>query len=461
MCPTCARVLANFWHDTFMLKVWPRPGFEKMSAYQYLCLSAIGLMVLGWTTRAGADDDDVTILKPSAADAATANSSSATNPDGTPVVHKSSHRKNKTAVATTAAAKPTSAGTTNPAAATTAAPSSVPTAVATTAAAPAVETDLPIARPGSGMVTNNPEPIPAQATMPSAPEGTVPRRPYVPYRGDVTTMASFTSGSTVVGGLGTYSPNTKPVTIDNVKFTDFEKRTQTYPWKQNIVTTLFWIGEGSTPISATTNVASAWDEDWRRSNSGSDSPDDEQGYVNGSHASTQNPFYVALPFNDLSEPELARRWLPAGWYHPSHNGEKPESACRHRWVEIKNRQGEYCYAQWEDVGPLRSDDAEYVFGSERPQGLGDHHAGLDVSPAVAKYLHIDGKNDITSWRFVDFSDVVPGLWLKYDEEAVIFQAIKSMKDEHENEIPIQRTSEPIEDKSIMDDNERKVSGARG
>ena len=68
---------------------------------------------------------------------------------------------------------------------------------------------------------------------------------------------------------------------------------------------------------------------------------------------------------------------------------------------IKNAQGRSCFAQWEDVGPLRYDHAEYVFGDERPIGLGDDHAGLDVSPAVAQYLGITGKNRITSWRFVD------------------------------------------------------------
>ncbi len=51
------------------------------------------------------------------------------------------------------------------------------------------------------------------------------------------------------------------------------------------ITTMFWIGEGSTPISSTDNIASAWDADWRTNNGGSDSPNgDRKGYMPANHA---------------------------------------------------------------------------------------------------------------------------------------------------------------------------------
>jgi hypothetical protein len=188
-----------------------------------------------------------------------------------------------------------------------------------------------------------------------------------------------------------------------------------YPWKVQIVATLFWIGEGS-------NNSSAWNEKWAAANNGDDSPRVRNGYASGKHASSVNPFYVALPFNDLAFPDKARRWLPEGWKKPEKDG-KPISACKNRWVEIKNKNGDICYAQWEDVGPcrkpLQNDDAEYVFGDQPPGNV----VGIDVSPAVGDYLGLSDHNNVVSWRFVDDQDVRPGAWLKLDEQAVLYTAM--------------------------------------
>jgi hypothetical protein len=111
---------------------------------------------------------------------------------------------------------------------------------------------------------------------------------------------------------------------------------------------------------------------------------------------------------------------------------------------------------------LRSDHAEYVFGDERPDTY--TRAGLDVSPAVAKYLDIDGnKRAITSWRFVDEEDVPPGAWLKYDEQAVIFSAFEQMKNSRQPafDLPIQRAAEPIDDPSNIESNKKKVDQSKG
>ena len=186
-----------------------------------------------------------------------------------------------------------------------------------------------------------------------------------------------------------------------------------YPWKTDIVATTFWIGEKSA-------TASAWNQDWVRSNNGADSPQERNGYATAGHASSFNPFYIALPFNDLAFPDKARRWLPPGWHARMRDG-KAVSACKDRWVEIKDQNDDTCYAQWEDVGPLRNDHAEYVFGSERP-GPGAE-AGISVSPAVRDYITAGGAKSIVSWRFVDAQNVRPGVWLRYDEQAVLYTAL--------------------------------------
>lgn len=210
--------------------------------------------------------------------------------------------------------------------------------------------------------------------------------------------------------------NAKPPVADKPSSPSAKKPKNNYPWKTGIVTTMFYIGEDA-------SKSSAWDENWVKSNHGKDSPDDRNGYSTGSHASTINPFYVALPFNDLAHPDKAKIYVPSSWQLPAKDG-KPVSACQHRWVEIKSEDevGRVCYAQWEDVGPNGDNHAEYVFGSERPDKGG---AGLDVSPAVAQYLGLNNQTQLghTRWRFVDAEDIPPGAWLKLDEEAILYSAM--------------------------------------
>jgi hypothetical protein len=192
----------------------------------------------------------------------------------------------------------------------------------------------------------------------------------------------------------------------------------TYPWKGRILTTVFWIGEGA-------SQSSAWNQCWTCSNGGADDPGSRNGFGSATHASAVNPFYVALPFNDLAHPELANQYLPRPWPRRVANG-KPLSACQNRWLAIKNSTGRICYAQWEDVGPSGGDKASYVFGPDLPNP--PDSPGLDVSPAVAQYLQLEGNGkNITSWRFVDDQDVPPGQWLKYDEQAVIYSALHEVQ----------------------------------
>ena len=205
-----------------------------------------------------------------------------------------------------------------------------------------------------------------------------------------------------------------------------EATTPSFPTKRNIVTTYFWIGQGGSSISSTQNIKSAWDEFWKKNFGGIDCPDDRKDAKKFREASlpkkfapTLNPFYVALPFNDIAFPEKSRKYVP-WWSEADYKKDHMESQCKGRWVMIKF-QNKVCYAQWEDVGPLRYDHAEYVFGDERPTRYS--RAGLDVSPAVRDYLGLSGL-DKTDWKFVEDDQVPFGPWIEYGEQAILYSAIK-------------------------------------
>jgi hypothetical protein len=464
-----------------------------MIAYHYLYLIAVGLAVIGWGARVYADDD-VTIYHAPSSTAPATTASTAVAADGTPVVHKSLHRKKKKTVAHTGTTPADSTSVaSSPPKKTTAETArkaktlaEVPPPVTHTPAPPTVSsTAFSSVVPSSSTAATGPVTVTktspdSQTQITISPPTTHPAGPEVETGLPVARHSGsgyFTSslpgsslsrvsdgytgtGSFPATSVSNYLPESRTRNSDDpFPFTDFERKPKNpYPWKLNIITTIFWIGEGSTPISSTDNVASAWDQDWRYNNGGTDSPYDRDGYASAHHAAQINPFYVALPFNDLAFPDKARRWLPAGWYRPPKDG-KQVSACKDRWVEIKNAQGDVCYAQWEDVGPLRYDHAEYVFGPERPDTY--TRAGLDVSPAVADYLNINERNRITRWRFVDDSDVQPGAWLKYDEEALLFKAMHDLKNDPIRTLPIQDAQRPIDDSTDSDANKKKITAAKG
>ncbi|MES2308640.1 MAG: hypothetical protein V4507_07245 [Verrucomicrobiota bacterium] len=181
-----------------------------------------------------------------------------------------------------------------------------------------------------------------------------------------------------------------------------------FPWKKEIVTTVFWIGQGCTSISDTTNAQSAWDAEWTQNYGGSDDPTKRSGFLPKKFAATLNPFYVALPFNDVKYPDLAKKFIP--WYKNPSEKNRWISQCKGKWIQIRNKNGKVAYGQWQDVGPIRTDNAKYVFG-------------LDVSPAIQDFLGLNGL-DKTDWRFVEDFEVPPGPWLTYGEQAVLFSVIK-------------------------------------
>ena len=192
--------------------------------------------------------------------------------------------------------------------------------------------------------------------------------------------------------------------------------TDRYPWRRDIVTTTFWIGEKPTRNNPTPNHYSAWDKDWAKHYGGTDTPERKErnkDYRPVAFVPGQNPFYVALPYNDLQmnghKPE-AEKLIP--WFKAEYRG-PGQSVCKGRWIAIRYK-GRITYAQWEDCGPFRTDHGLYVFGNDRPRKNLNKGAGLDVSPAVRDFLGMDD-SDVTDWKFVDFAEVPDGPWAKYGE----------------------------------------------
>jgi hypothetical protein len=491
-----------------------------MTASNYVYLVAMVVGVFGWAAPVCADPE-VTVV--STAASKSDSTQAATAADGTPVVHKSLHKKKHVEAAPSAAATATTALT--PPAATTSAPAAgvtvekpsqkppttavtspvvvtghsqtPPAGVTVTARQPSIPT-APVKPPPAISPTNIAvvKSVPLSNPTPIIITGTANSVGATPLVETGLPVGHYTGVGTPIKGVSTYAPTTtthptyfastipssivpltsvaagsfsapsvtKPAgSSTDFVFTNFttKKAKISYPWRTGIITTEFWIGEGGSSISSTDNVASAWDENWRSTNRGTDSPYDRNGFASGGHASTVNPFYVALPFNDLAFPDKARVWVPRSWHRRPGDDGKPVSACKDRWVWIKNSNGRSCFAQWEDVGPLRYDHAEYVFGNERPDTY--TRAGLDVSPAVAQYLGIDeNKKAYTSWRFVDDEDVPPGQWLKYDEQAVIFTALHQLKSSASpSNLPIQKATEPIDDQENDNSNKRKLNASKG
>jgi hypothetical protein len=192
-----------------------------------------------------------------------------------------------------------------------------------------------------------------------------------------------------------------------------------YPWKQSIVTTVFWIGEEADRSNPVPNSQSAWDGCWGRHYGGCDSPTERLNFKPATFVPNQNPFYVALPYNDLCHGHTksqAAQLIP--WFKSSFVRDG-QSVCKDHWVAIRHG-SRTCYAQWEDVGPFRVDHWQYVFGNERPHPNPNHGAGLDVSPAVRDYLGMSGM-DVCDWKFVDLDGVPNGPWALYGDNNTVTQ----------------------------------------
>jgi len=194
------------------------------------------------------------------------------------------------------------------------------------------------------------------------------------------------------------------------------------PWKENIVATTFWIGE-PTSSGSPSNTRSAWDSEWMAHYGGEDCPNQRVNFLPTGFTPRQNPFYIALPYSDVShgqtKPEAAQvvPWFKSSF---SQNG---HSILKDRWVAIR-RGARVCYAQWEDAGPFRTDHWQYVFGNERPLSNQNHDAGIDLSPAVRDFLNIGGMDSV-DWKFVEFSNIPAGPWTRLGDNNPFVQQIRN------------------------------------
>jgi hypothetical protein len=176
-----------------------------------------------------------------------------------------------------------------------------------------------------------------------------------------------------------------------------------------IRTTVFWVGEtANADNGGIPNAESAWDDHWLSHYGGVDAPQPRTGNLPAGFVPQENPYYFALPYNDISE--QGSRKPSADKCLPTNTTSKSDrhSWCKNSWIAISYH-GKTAYAQWEDVGPFEEDDSRYVFGEARPRNTQGEKAGLDVSPAVQGYLGIKDV-DNTAWRFVKPTDVPEGPW---------------------------------------------------
>jgi hypothetical protein len=152
-----------------------------------------------------------------------------------------------------------------------------------------------------------------------------------------------------------------------------------------------------------------------------DDPVQRSGFFPAGFTPQQNPFYFALPYDDLNNngarkadavqviPWARRMHVPRG-----------DSLLKNHWIKI-TAHGRVAYAQWEDVGPFLDNDAAYVFGGARPSNPDGVHAGLDVSPAVRDFLGL-GDVSRTRWQFVNAAQVPPGPWTQIVTTQQVFFA---------------------------------------
>lgn len=171
--------------------------------------------------------------------------------------------------------------------------------------------------------------------------------------------------------------------------------------------TFFWVGESADESNGfISNVKSSWDSQWTEHYGGIDDPEDRCGYFPCSFTPKENPFYFALPYNDLDDQGNRRASAQSiPWFTEK---ESDKSVLKNYWIEVKYFD-RTCYAQWQDVGPFESNDYEYVFGQEEPknkQGIG---AGIDLSPAVRDCLGMK-TNDRVGWKFISGEKVPVGAW---------------------------------------------------
>ena len=188
-----------------------------------------------------------------------------------------------------------------------------------------------------------------------------------------------------------------------------------YPEHNNITATMFYVGEGALRDNGyISNTPSAWDNHWVYNYGGIDDPSNRKDYFPAGFTPAENPFYAALPYNDLGSNGKRKaeiyKLIPWADEATKEDDNPYNSICKNRWIRVTKGQ-KSAYVQWEDVGPFNEDDSNYVFGSAEPKNDINSHAGIDLSPAATEYLGLNGLESV-SWSFVDEENVPDGPWKK-------------------------------------------------
>lgn len=218
-----------------------------------------------------------------------------------------------------------------------------------------------------------------------------------------TSVSSETSSTTPEGLLAGTTTATSTATT-----------TTTKTGYKSAIATVFWVGEEADASNDfIPNAMSAWDEQWMEHYGGIDDPDCRSGYNPCRFVAKENPFYVALPYNDLDE-EGDRKDNAAlvHWYSgKALSLSAGKSILKNHWIEV-TRKNKTCYGQWQDVGPFEEDDVAYVFGTNmKSKNTFDAGAGIDLSPAMRDCLGVGDISDV-EWRFVEDTAVPKGPWTK-------------------------------------------------
>ena len=190
-----------------------------------------------------------------------------------------------------------------------------------------------------------------------------------------------------------------------------------YPWKTDIVTTVFWIGEhADREQSRSESQEFLGLATGRAITAVTTAPIPHGGTTTSRSISSRGRirFTVALPYNDVTHGQFkpeARDW--------SFRGFDRHSCSRGiRFAKIAGSRSAEAIGSATRNGKIVGRSAPTISNTfsrtnARRPNL-NHGAGLDVSPAVRDYLGL--RTDVlTDWQFVEVRDVPPGPWRNYGD----------------------------------------------
>lgn len=116
---------------------------------------------------------------------------------------------------------------------------------------------------------------------------------------------------------------------------NFQQDPYKYPVHQNITTTMFWVGEpADSDNDYVSNLQSAWDSTWLEHYGGIDDPKSRNNFLPNGFTPHENPFYVALPYDDLDDNGMRKLDSTKVYWYDEKNWNDDESIVKNRWVKI-------------------------------------------------------------------------------------------------------------------------------